>query len=81
MDLAFLPKACFRHQYRQVFWLTPLSTTFPSRSLSGQWFMKDQKLLELTAAGTAPDFPKNIREHRIPVLTVSQTKYRPVLNQ
>jgi len=60
MDLAFLPKACFRHQYRQVFWLTPLSTTFPPQKLSGQWLMKDQKLLELTAAGTAPEFPKNI---------------------
>lgn len=66
MDLAFLPKAYFRHQYRQVFWLTPLLTTFPPRQVLGQWFMKDQKLLELTAAGTAPDFPKHIESTGFP---------------
>jgi len=55
----------------QVFWLVPTLTTFPFQQPLEQWFKKDQKFMELTASGNAPEFPNPIvlgREHRIPIL-------------
>jgi len=61
MDLAFLPKACFRHQYRQVFWLTPLLTTFPPRIFSGQWFYEGSKAVGAYSSGDCSGLSQKFR--------------------